>query len=215
MKFKFLHKTPTANIEIKLLLNVTNASTLGKYEDKCYFNSLCESGCVNYNRKWSCPPYSPVYSLYARNFEYCILTLFSCDLSQFNYVKTEYMKVKTSNSILKSQSDKLSRYLEDRLLGIMLSNGSCRLCKPCTKKISLDTCRNPLKLRYSLESLGLNVEKISEEYFNHRLLWYKPRLSLDYSTVVSGVLTNEIFEKNNFLKLIEEYCSENSIILVK
>lgn len=214
MQFKFLHKTPTANIEIKLLLNVTNAITLSKYEDKCYFNSLCESGCVNYNKKWSCPPYSPVYSLYARNFEYCILTLFSCDLSQFNYVKTEYMKVKTSNSILKSQSDKLSRYLEDRLLGIMLSNGSCRLCKPCTKKISSDTCRNPLKLRYSLESLGLNVEKISEEYFNHKLLWYKPRLPPDYSTVVSGVLTNEIFEKNNFLKLIEEYYSENSILLV-
>lgn len=215
MNFCFLHKTPTADIRIQLCLQGTYAPALSQYENKCYFNNLCENGCVNYNKKWSCPPYSPAYSSYSKNFEYCLLTLFSCDLSQFSYVETEYMKVKTSNSILKSQSDRLSRFLEDELSGKMLSNGSCRLCKPCSKKFSEDSCKNPLKLRYSLESLGLNVEGISQDIFSHKLLWYKAKVSPIYSSVVSGILTNTTLEQHYLIKLIKAYCSDNSILLIE
>jgi predicted metal-binding protein len=215
MNFFFLHKTPTTDIRIQLSLKVINAPALSQYEDKRYFSNLCENGCVNYNKKWSCPPYSPAYQAYSQNYEYCLLTLFSCDLSQFIYVKTEYMKVKTSNSILKSQSDKLSRFLEDDLSGKMLSNGSCRLCKPCSKKVSADSCKNPLKLRYSLESLGLNVEKISQVFFNHQLLWYTSKVSPNYATVVSGILANTTLEQYQLLEIIKRYCSANNIFLVK
>lgn len=213
MDVYFLHKTPTTEVRINLSLELTSSHELRRYEDKNYFDYLCKNGCVNYDKKWSCPPYSPAYSLYIKNYKYCLLTLMSCDLSQFNYVKTEYMKVRTSNSILKSQSDKLSRFLEVKLSGKMISNGSCRLCKPCSKKICLDSCRNPLKLRYSLESLGLNVERISEDYFNHKLLWYKNKVSPNYSTVISGILTNNTFELSHVLEAIKEYCSMNSIPL--
>ncbi|MFZ5989339.1 MAG: DUF2284 domain-containing protein [Bacillota bacterium] len=179
-----------------------------------YFNKLCAKGCINYNNKWSCPPHSPAYSSYSKNYEHCLLLLFTCDLSQFNYVKTEYMKVKTSNSILKSQSDRFSRFLENELYGKMLSNGSCRLCKPCSKKVSADSCINPLKLRYSLESLGLNVEKISQDIFNHQLLWYKAKVCPTYSSVISGLLTNRTLEQSYLLELIKAYCLSSSILLI-
>jgi len=112
MKYSFLHSTPTSKIEINLVLKTTTVDELKKYEDKPFFSELCENGCVNYNRKWSCPPYSPSYSVYTRNYRYGLLILLFCELSQFSYVKTEYMKVKTSNIILKSQSDRQSWHLE-------------------------------------------------------------------------------------------------------
>ncbi len=212
MNFNIFHKTPTTRIQIQISLKYLDANVLVKYEEKDRFNKLCELGCINYNKKWSCPPHSPTYSSYLNGFSKFLLILFNCDLAQFDYVKTEYMKVKTSNSILKSQSDKLSRFLEIKLSGKMLSNGSCRLCKPCSKKVSANSCKNPLKLRYSLESLGLNVEQISQDFFNRKLLWYKTKqASPDYSTVVSGILTNNMFD-NRFLKeLIYEYYSLNNV----
>lgn len=215
MNYSFLHKTPTTDIKIQVSLRVTNTLDLIQYEDKCHFSGLCENGCVNYNRKWSCPPSSPTYSLYSKNYDFCLLTLFTCDLSQFMYVKTEYMKVRTSNSILKSQSDKLSRFIEAELSGKLLSNGSCRLCKPCSKKVSVESCRNPLKLRYSLESLGLNVDRISQDIFNHQLLWYKTKVSPTYSSVISAILTHNTLQQRHLLELIRAYCFSNSMLLIE
>lgn len=211
MNFYYHHYTPSKNIEIHLKTKITIANELIKYENSDYFSHLCKIGCVNYGEKWSCPPYSPRYSIYSKNFKYCLLILFCCNLMQFDYVKTEYMKVKACNSILKSQSDRLSRFLEDELSGRLLSNGSCRLCKPCAKKNS-EKCKKPLKRRYSLEALGLNVGAISNEYFNHELLWYRGKIAPPYTSVVSGILTNQIEEnKNKLPELIWKFCSGNNI----
>lgn len=205
MNFKFLHNTPSSVVEIKVVVNSILTQELKQYEDMTYFNDLCKSGCVNYNNKWSCPPYSPTYSLYSRNYKHCLLLLQFCDLSKFDYVKTDYMKVRASNSILKSQCDKLSRFLEYELAGKMMSSGSCRLCKPCSKKVSRDACKNPLKMRYSLEALGLNVEKISQDFFDHKLLWYKNKEKPLYSSVITGVLYNNNLEQNKLIELINRF----------
>lgn len=211
MNFKILHKTPTSEIHIQSSLRIVNSKDLYQYEDTFYFNNLCREGCINYNKKWSCPPYSPSFLSYSNDFNICLLILMSCPLSQFNYVKTEYMKVKTSNSILKSQSNRLSKFLENELSGKMLSNGSCRLCKPCSKKVSSGDCKHPEQIRFSLESLGLNVQSISQDFFSHDLQWYQSKLCPEYSTVMSGVLTNNILGQHDIKELIEKYCSMNSI----
>lgn len=214
MNYCILHKTNTSNINIHIKTELVSSNSLNDYQNCKYFNRLCQIGCVNYNKKWSCPPNSPSYVSYSNNYKYCLLLLFSCDLSQFSYVKTEYMKVKTSNSILKSQSDKLTRYLENVSSGKMISNGSCRLCKPCTKKVSAHSCKNPSMLRFSLESLGLNVDKISQDLFDHKLLWYENKLSPKYATVLSGVLTNIKFDSEIFQQSINTYSSESSTTII-
>ena len=33
------------------------------FEKKEFFSRLCETGCINYNKKWSCPPFAPAFSV--------------------------------------------------------------------------------------------------------------------------------------------------------
>lgn len=128
----------------------------------------------------------------------------TCELSQFDYTKTDYMKIKASNSILKSKSDKIARIFENKLSGIMMSNGSCRLCKPCNKKKEL-SCKRPNDMRYSMESLGLNVEQISEDFLYHKLLWYRDKTAPKYSSVLTGILTNKYVDPSDISRDIINY----------
>lgn len=202
--FDYLHSTPTTDIIITLHSTIADAKMLKAYEDKYKFETLCANGCPNYNNKWACPPFSPSYSRLSTKYSDVLLVLFNCDLSQFKYTKTEYMKVKASNSILKSQSDRLMRLLEKETSGTILSNGSCRLCKPCNKKEGLN-CKRPDEMRYSMESLGLNVEQISKDFFNHKLLWYKDKLAPTYSSVVTCLLSSSCLNEVELKRSIENY----------
>ncbi|CEO08506.1 DUF2284 domain-containing protein [Paraclostridium sordellii] len=189
--FNFIHKTPSSDIVINLKAVTCSVTDLCGFEDKPLFNKLCKVGCPNFEKKWSCPPYSPRFTSYSKNYKYALVILMYCNLDQFNYTKTEYMKIKASNSILKTRMDKLMRFLENELDGLMVSNGSCRLCKPCNCKKSLP-CKKPNLKRYSMEALGLDVGNISLDIFNHKLLWYKDKIAPKYSTVISCLLLNNI-----------------------
>ncbi len=202
-KHCFITTTPSSRINIELSLTLINKENLIDYENKPYFQNLCKEGCVNYGKKWACPPYSPTYTEIAEKYNYAIILLLHCDLRQFSHTKTEYMKIKASNSILRSRSDRFIRFLEDKLTGTVLSNGSCRLCKPCNRSNS-SFCKKPHLMRYSMESLGLNVEKIALDLFNHPLLWYKNKLAPQYSSVVSCLMTNTIFTENQLLDIIKK-----------
>lgn len=207
ISFDYVHSTPTTSIVITVKAIVVNAELLKTYENKQKFEKLCEIGCPNYNNKWACPPFSPSYTQFSKNYVNALLILQYCNLMQFTYTKTEYIKLKASNSILKSKSDKLMRFLEEEYSGMMLSNGSCRLCKPCSKK-SGGLCKKPNKMRYSMEALGLNVEQITEDFFNHKLQWYKNKLVPGYSSVVSCLLSNSQLSINEISPKIITYCKK-------
>lgn len=192
----FTITTPTKEIIINTKATLINCSDLIEYENPKIFNVLCKEGCPNYGNKWACPPHSPIFSKYSNNYSRVLLILFYCYLDQFDYTKTEYMRVKASNSILKSRMDKLMRSLEEQVGGRMLSNGSCRLCKPCALKSDKKSgCKKPDQMRFSMEALGLDVSGISRDYFKHNLLWYKDKKAPNYSSVVSALLTNNQTDK--------------------
>ncbi|WP_373600709.1 DUF2284 domain-containing protein [Paraclostridium bifermentans] len=199
INFDFTHKTPSSDIIINLRAVTCEVSDLLKFENKILFNSMCKEGCPNYKKKWACPPYSPTFSSYSKDYNHVLIVLMYCNLDQFNYTKTEYMKVKASNSILKSRMDNLMRELENEFNGLMLSNGSCRLCKPCNCKKNLP-CKRPELKRYSMEALGLDVSKISMKILNHELLWYKNKKSPEYSTVVSCLMVNQTMNYQQIIK---------------
>jgi predicted metal-binding protein len=191
----FINKTPSAEISVHARLTVIESHWLAEYENKRETEKLCEA-CPTYAAKWSCPPHSPAFSRYDLvKYPYAALVLFSCDLDQFSYIKTEYMKIKAANTIMKSRMDRLMRSLENATDGIMISNGTCRLCNPCSKKKG-EACKRPEKLRFSMEALGLNVGRITADLFGHQLLWYKDKKIPLYLSAAACLLLKEQMDED-------------------
>lgn len=162
---------------------------LEDYINKELFDRLCKQGCPNYGKKWSCPPLSPVYIDYTKNWEKLFILYMQISFDQFDYIKSDHLKVKAANVILKSRADKFLRKMSVQY-GNYISTGSCRLCKPCKRKIGA-SCAHPDIMTYSFEALGVDVSKLVEKHFSRALLWYKPNNLPAYTSVVSGLLTND------------------------
>ncbi len=189
MKFSYYATTKSATIEYTVeMCQYTPAACIG-YEDKTKFDNLCKTGCPNYSRKWSCPPFAPLFSDLTLKWENLYLVFLHADLSQFSYITNDYLKVKAANSILKSRADRFVRKMAD-LYGRYISTGSCRLCKPCKHKTGM-SCAHPDLMGYSFEALGVDVGQMVYHCFQKPLLWYRRHCLPQYTSVVCGVLTNE------------------------
>lgn len=186
----FINSTPSAEISVRVKASVIESRRLTEYEDRKEIGKLCEA-CPAYGGKWSCPPYSPAFSGYAlEEYPYAALVLFWCDLDQFRYTKTEYIRIRAANTIMKSRMDRLMRGLEQSAGGVMIANGNCRLCNPCSKKKG-EPCKKPERMRFSMEALGLNVGRITADVFGHELLWYKDKKAPRYLSAVACLLLKE------------------------
>jgi len=157
--------------------------------NKRKFDTLCKYGCTNYGFKWSCPPYAPSFSSFVTGFRYLYVMFFYTDMAQYSYIDNNYLKIKAANSILKSRADRFLCTISPKY-GRHISAGSCRLCKPCKRKLD-ERCAKPEKMTYSYEALGIDVNQLVENCFQKSLQWYKPRCLPAYTSVVCGLLTNE------------------------
>ena len=177
-------------------------------EDKV--RNSCKTGCLNYGKKWSCPPYSIKFSDIVKFNEYNMLIVLVgyINLSDMKYINNSYQQVKAANMILKSKCEKLARNIENEFKGYSLLSGSCNLCKPCQKKKDLP-CKKPLRARYSLESTGINVQELLERYCEHKLLWYKKGEKITYTSVATAILVDSNNQsKTNMEVLVEKYIKE-------
>ena len=103
------------------------------------------------------------------------------------------------NSILKSRIDKVLRACKDDDEKY-ISTGSCRLCKPCHKKLN-EPCAHPDIRTFSYEALGVNVSSMVHDIFGIDLLWYaKGSLPL-YTCVVAGLLSNQMMLDDRIILL--------------
>lgn len=191
---KIIVSTQSATIECSIDLTETKSEQLIKYEEKKKFDLLCKNGCPNYNKKWSCPPLSPSYSNFVSEYENIIIVVFSTKLDQFHYIKNDYLKVKAANTIMKSRIDKVLRSFvsNDRYY---ISTGSCRMCKPCKRKLN-QPCAHPGEMTFSFEALGINVSEMVSDLFDFELKWYKKNSLPEYTSVVAGIIYNDVFDAN-------------------
>lgn len=157
------------------------------------FDNLCKSHCPNYAHKWSCPPFAPSFREFASKWERLYLIFMHTDLSQFSYIKNDYLKIKAAHNILKSRAERFVRKMA-ALHGGYISTGSCRRCRSCRCKIGMD-CAHPDLMSYSFEALGMHVGQMVHDYFQKPLLWYQPQCLPRYTSVVCGILTNEQLSK--------------------
>lgn len=182
-------KTPNNVLLYNAYFMSINARQLDKYVNSVKFCKLCEIGCINYDKKWSCPPFSPSYINFSSEYHQILICFLTIDMEQFSYIKNSYLKIKTANTILKSRIDKTFRIYSLKE-SKYISNGSCRLCKPCKCK-SENPCSHPNIMTYSFEALGIDVGKLVEDIFDKKLLWYSKNKLPQYTSVVSGLLFNQ------------------------
>ncbi|MDD2493731.1 MAG: DUF2284 domain-containing protein [Tissierellia bacterium] len=164
-----------------------------KYYDREKIENYCKQ-CENYNKIWSCPPYGFNTEKYVREFEniHIIGTQIIFDKTTIEEVNTkEKIKKFSIETILKERKkifDKLI-ILESKFPGSKAINaGNCSICKKCTR-INNKKCINENLIRYSLESLGFDVGKITSEVLGIDLKWSSDTLP-EYLTMASGFLTN-------------------------
>lgn len=195
-------KTPKDNIKYSIQVETTTVKSIQKYINVDLFNECCKTGCKNYGMKWSCPPYAPRYENYTKKYRLINVIILQLDLSQFTYIKNDYLKVKAANSILKSRIDKTLRSFKS-LERHYISTGSCRLCKTCKRKINLP-CSHPQLMTYSFEALGINVSLLVQDLFDTTLLWYSKHNLPKYTSVVAGLLCNEEIDQKIIINKLME-----------
>lgn len=170
--------------------------------NKNIFDEMCNKGCKNYNTKYSCPPRSPKFETIKLHLKY--IFVFSLRVKTNNFGNDrEYFKLTRANVVLEGRATNLIRLLEEKILNsYALINGSCRICKRCGLKDN-KKCNFPDKLRFSMESTGIDCNKLAEKYLNFNLLWYKNNTAPKYVTMMCALLTN-INPEKEFLELIKE-----------
>lgn len=151
------------------------------------FSGLCKKNCINYNNKYSCPPYSPDFSIYTLGSKKILVICFRIVLNQYAPLPI-YHRIRAANVILKSLIDKeLLSYKQEGFL--VAGSGSCRACKPCGAKIGVP-CKKPDRRIYSLEAMGVDVGALVKECFGFELQWYiKGKEPPEYTCVVGAVLS--------------------------
>jgi predicted metal-binding protein len=182
----FRVKTKNNEFDVECYSNFIRKKDIAVRED--FFNEMCKNGCVNYGKKYSCPPFAPDFDSVIKENQGLYTILFKLNLNQIK--STEYNKIRIANSVLKSKIISLMRYLEDKFNTAFLGTGSCNLCKPCKLELNLP-CKYPDKKRYSLEAVGIDCNKLSEKLFNFPLVWYNNKKAPEYSCVICGLICNE------------------------
>lgn len=143
--------------------------------------------CRNYNRNWSCPPYSHDIPAELRQYRHITITATTITPKKKNIPLSEW------NSIVGPQRERVEKQLlamekelEGRAFGF---GGSCSYCleDECTRPKGLP-CRHPELVRPSLEAYGFDISKTLSELFDIELVWGKEGFMPEYITLVSGCL---------------------------
>ena len=165
-----------------------------KYQDRKKYMAYCRE-CPRYNTVWSCPPLAFDVDGYLNRFS-CVNVLCAKIILSSNVIaeadtpeKIKAVGWEILLAVKLGMEEKL-RQLEKQISGsVSLSSGGCNLCNGCTRKDG-QPCRQPDKMRYSLDAFGFDLTAITKDMFDIDILWCKERLP-DYFTLIHGILTKE------------------------
>ena len=165
-----------------------------KYQDREKYMTYCRE-CTNYNTVWSCPPLAFDVDEYLWRFAWINVVCAKIVLSSEVIVGADTPeKIKTVGweilLTVKLDMEEKLRQLERKIPGsISLSSGGCTLCKACSRK-DAHPCRQPDRMRYSLDAFGFDLTAITKDMFDIDILWCRERLP-DYFTLIHGILTEK------------------------
>ncbi|MFX0018805.1 MAG: DUF2284 domain-containing protein [Promethearchaeota archaeon] len=143
--------------------------------------------CPNYSHSWACPPEAPYMESEVSQFDRFFLIYYIFNLKKYIQQIKLMNPQKSEDSIRKSFYrkdiirdnlekeiwnflDTYQEYYDDKLI---LWDGYCRLCykenKICTYVQNIP-CRYPNKIRYSMEAVGIDVDKTVKN-INIKIEW--------------------------------------------
>lgn len=170
------------NNKINLKANICSNDILKNYMDFDYFTGLCKDGCPHYNLSYTCPPNSPKFTYYTKDYDYSLVIAMYMEID----------KDQTINDIhpyLRKVLSDLLIPLEKEVNGLLTDGGRCRYCESCTYIDNLP-CRYPDKIRFSMEAMGIDLDKVCKDILNHSIVWDNNENS--YCTVLGSVNFNDL-----------------------
>ena len=178
-------RTPKHSLKIECHYDIIDINKVKT--NKELFAKMCKDGCRNFNKKHSCPPSVLDFKNYTNGYNKLLVVLLRIHLNQLGEYR-QYHRLRIGNAVIKPRIEKIMRLLEDN--SKFLGTGACRLCKPCKKALN-QPCKYPSKMRFSLESLGVDCNQLTEDAFHFPLLWYKDKTAPEYTSVVCALPVNE------------------------
>ena len=165
-----------------------------KYQNREKFMAYCRE-CPRYDSLWSCPPLSFDVDEFLKPYTWVNILCAKINLDKETIRRASTVeKIKDNGweivSAVKLGTDERLRNLETQIPGsLSLSSGGCNLCERCTRK-SGTPCRQPDKMRYSLDAFGFDLTAITKDVFHIDILWCKDSLP-EYLTLIHGLLADK------------------------
>lgn len=170
---------------------------ISKYRDVEKFIAFCQQ-CHRYKNCWACPPFDFDEEAYLSNYETAHILgtkiILSEELRAICYNSEDSKN--TGAKVIREVRSKIDKQLIEAEAATLNSRaffaGTCHLCPnaDCTR-IESKPCRYPDKIRLSLESIGFDMGKTTEELLNIKLQWSTDGTLPEYLVLVSGLFTNK------------------------
>ena len=154
------------------------------YVDAAGIASRCGS-CNCYGRIWSCPPYDFNVIEFWNKYSQLDLRVYQ--------IKTNDKSWQENRNLIRKQSMRICLEIMDREEKVpgsfALTPGKCIMCgdNECSR-INGEACRLGQKYRYSIESIGGDVEACLKDFFDIEILWERNGRVPEYYTLVCGLL---------------------------
>lgn len=145
----------------------------------------CEA-CPRYARgNLACPPHSPYFPEYIGNAVSARVLSYRVYLDHVREVPGE-PKYRTAHMLVRGfLVEELYQY---RKRGCIIAGaGACLVCKECVAETGGNVCREPSRLVYSLESLGINLVSLSKNVLGLRLQWGGGELEAEHVVAMGAV----------------------------
>lgn len=148
------------------------------------FLALCKA-CPNYGNRWSCPPYQGNMYFVWMAYDELQLVIRMVKPSPGMTEEEALRMVDRERAAFSAELLRREKEIPDAM---SLAAGPCTKCGDnCTRRIG-GICRMPQELRYSIESIGGDVSKLTERYFGKSLLWIENGVLPEYFLLAGGFL---------------------------
>lgn len=161
---------------------------ISKFDHNEQYKSNCES-CEKYGKNLACPPYSPTFTEHIKGAKSAKIICLRIPLEYFPQTIPEEKYRAGFRKARQLLVDELMQYREQGLQ--IAGSGACLSCERCAMEEGDETCKNPDKRIYSLESLGVNVVALVQDNFNFQLEWSAGVQYADYVSSVGAAFFSE------------------------